>query len=178
MILGRRFIDLSVEIDPNSQIDPARNKANHPFDNQKSSNVVYVAEDLQRQVSLSNSNSSGAISSTSAETSTKFDSQKLIQQLEHQAAQIAEKLDKVLIEFRGTLCGVTELSVECSHTYSDAISKTCDTVDSTIRSTYQLLAKSEELLQNLRLVPNLAKQIKEIKRLLDLFESHMQKSHG
>ena len=55
----------------------------------------------------------------------------------------------------------------------DAVCKTCDAVDSNIKSMYQLMAKCEELSKNMQPIYKLYDQIKEVKRLLDQFESVM-----
>lgn len=82
---------------------------------------------------------------------------------------------------------VSALTVEHVQTYRDGVCKTCDSVDSNIRfgavpgmipcnptccrAMYQLMAKWEELNKNMAPAYKISAQIKDIKRLLDLFEA-------
>ena len=66
---------------------------------------------------------------------------------------------------------VSALTVEHVQTYRDGVCKTCDSVDSNIRAMYQLMAKWEELNKNMAPAYRISGQIKDIKRLLDMFEA-------
>lgn len=177
LIEGRQFFDLSEEsyeqncVPVDKTVEAASNEENHM--------VAFVAEDFQEKIRLSSSDNSSSSQSSSSHVPPSFipDPQILID-LESQAQQIATQFDRILVEFRGSLHGMTNLTVDCVGCYTNSVKKTCDSVDGTIKSMYQMLAKSEELLHVLKPLPALTKQVREIKRLLDLFESHMQKSHG
>lgn len=54
---------------------------------------------------------------------------------------------------------MSDLTVESMECYTSAIGKTCDNVDGAIKSTYQLLAKAEELCQVMKPIPKLAQQM-------------------
>ncbi len=56
-------------------------------------------------------------------------------------------------------------------TYRDGVCKTCDEVDSNIKSMYQLMAKVEELNKSMAPAYKLAEQVKEVKRLLEMLEN-------
>ena len=56
-------------------------------------------------------------------------------------------------------------------TYRDGVCKTCDEVDSNIKSMYQLMAKVEELNKSMAPAYKLADQVKEVKRLLEMLEN-------
>lgn len=49
--------------------------------------------------------------------------------------------------------------------------KTCDEVDGNIKSMYQLMAKVEELNKGMGPAYRMGDQLKEIKRLLDVYEA-------
>ena len=66
---------------------------------------------------------------------------------------------------------MSALTVEHVQTYRDGVCKTCDSVDSNIRAMYQLMAKWEELNKNMAPAYRVANQIKDVKRLLEMFEA-------
>uniref|UniRef100_A0A915CCA2 BLOC-1-related complex subunit 6 C-terminal helix domain-containing protein n=1 Tax=Parascaris univalens TaxID=6257 RepID=A0A915CCA2_PARUN len=98
--------------------------------------------------------------------------------LESSARTISANLDVLLRDLRGSLHGMSDLTVEASECYSDAISSTCDSVDAVIKNTYAMLAKVEELNEAMVGVKRLAQQVKDIKRVVDLFESHFTMIKG
>ena len=53
----------------------------------------------------------------------------------------------------------------------DGVFKTCDEVDGNIKSMYQLMAKVEELNKGMGPAYRMGEQLKEIKRLLDIYEA-------
>ena len=53
----------------------------------------------------------------------------------------------------------------------DGVCKTCDEVDGNIKSMYQLMAKVEELNKGMGPAYRMGEQLKEIKRLLDIYEA-------
>lgn len=181
LIEGRHFFDLSEESGEQNCL--AVDKTVEANSNEEENHMVaFVAEDFQEKIRSSSSDNScpsaGSHSTSSNVSSSFLPDPQILNDLEAQAKQISVQLDRILLEFSGSLHGMTTLTVDCVGCYTNSVKKTCDSVDGTIKSMYQMLAKSEELLHVLKSLPGLAKQIREIKRLLDLFESHMQKSHG
>ncbi|KZS19601.1 Uncharacterized protein APZ42_013910 [Daphnia magna] len=67
-----------------------------------------------------------------------------------------------------TISAVTAQSLTV---YKDSVCKTCDAMDSNIKSMYQLMAKCEELSKAMTPIYKLADQVKEIKKLLDIMEN-------
>ena len=57
------------------------------------------------------------------------------------------------------------------HNDRDGVCKTCDEVDGNIKSMYQLMAKVEELNKGMGPAYRMGEQLKEIKRLLDIYEA-------
>ena len=71
----------------------------------------------------------------------------------------------------GVLQSASALTVGTLETYRDGVCKTCDEVDNNIRSMYQLMAKVEELNKSMTPAYKVNDQIKELKQLLDIYES-------
>ena len=90
-----------------------------------------------------------------------------------QVRRVATSVDTLTENLAGILRSVSALTVECLEVYRDAVCKTCDAVDSNIKSMYQLMAKCEELSKLMKPIYKLSEQIKGIKRLLDLLENAM-----
>ncbi|CAD5219942.1 unnamed protein product [Bursaphelenchus okinawaensis] len=95
----------------------------------------------------------------------------VLQDLEEHAKTISSNLDMTLRDLRGLLRGVSDLSVESIQVFNQVICGTCESVDSVIRSFYTMVAKTEELNGTMLTVQKLARQINEIKRLVDQFEA-------
>lgn len=97
----------------------------------------------------------------------------VLNDLEMEVRRVATSVDTLTENLAGILRSASALTVECLEVYRDAVCKTCDAVDSNIKSMYQLMAKCEELSKSMKPIYKLAEQIKAIKRLLDLFENSM-----
>jgi hypothetical protein len=97
----------------------------------------------------------------------------VLNDLEMEVRRVATSVDTLTENLAGILRSVSALTVECLEVYRDAVCKTCDAVDSNIKSMYQLMAKCEELSKSMKPIYKLAEEIKGIKRLLDLFENAM-----
>uniref|UniRef100_A0A915CSX7 Transcription initiation factor TFIID subunit 2 n=1 Tax=Ditylenchus dipsaci TaxID=166011 RepID=A0A915CSX7_9BILA len=92
--------------------------------------------------------------------------------LEAHARSISSNIDMVLRDLRGSLRGMSDLTLESTQVFSSSIGSACDVVDTSIKATYTMLAKSEELNSSMEGVHKLAQQVKDMKRLLDLLETH------
>ncbi|XP_042891055.1 BLOC-1-related complex subunit 6-like isoform X3 [Penaeus japonicus] len=100
----------------------------------------------------------------------------VINDIEAHARHIATSVDTLIENLTGTLHSISALTVDCVETYRDAVCKTCDAVDANIKSMYQLMAKTEELSKSMKPIYKLQDQIKEVRRLLDMFESAIHSS--
>uniref|UniRef100_A0A1I8EVG3 BLOC-1-related complex subunit 6 C-terminal helix domain-containing protein n=1 Tax=Wuchereria bancrofti TaxID=6293 RepID=A0A1I8EVG3_WUCBA len=85
--------------------------------------------------------------------------------LERHANAISTNINVVLRDLR-----MSELTVQATECFADAISASCNSVDATIKNTYALLAKVEEVTEAMAGVRKLSQQVKDIKRVVDLFE--------
>jgi len=95
----------------------------------------------------------------------------VINDIEKDARRLATDVDAMIENLSCILQSISALTVEHVQTYRDGVCKTCDSVDSNIRAMYQLMAKWEELNKNMAPAYRISSQIKDIKRLLDMFEA-------
>jgi len=95
----------------------------------------------------------------------------VINDIEKDARRLATDVDEMIENLSCILQSISALTVEHVQTYRDGVCKTCDSVDSNIRAMYQLMAKWEELNKNMAPAYRISSQIKDIKRLLDMFEA-------
>ncbi|XP_033744876.1 uncharacterized protein DDB_G0284127-like [Pecten maximus] len=96
-----------------------------------------------------------------------------IMELEAHARRVADSVDLMMGNLRSNLHKMSAITVGCLDAYKTSVDVTCDSVDSSIKAMYALMAKCEELNNNMGPVYRLGDQIKEIKRLLDRFESQL-----
>ncbi|XP_012136407.1 BLOC-1 related complex subunit 6 isoform X2 [Megachile rotundata] len=149
--------------------------------------VLFVAEDLENKIKLSSPVTKkgetpsfpGSRSSTPCLYRQALTPQvplldhNVLNELEMEARKVATSVDALTENLAAILHSASALTVGCLETYRDAVCKTCDAVDHNIKSMYQLMAKCEELSKSMGPVYKLADQIKEVKRMLELFESAM-----
>jgi len=95
----------------------------------------------------------------------------VLNDIEKEARLLATDVDSLVENLSCVLQSVSGLTVETVQTYRDGVCKTCEEVDSNIRAMYQLMAKWEELNKNMAPAYRVSSQIKDIKRLLDMFEA-------
>ena len=95
----------------------------------------------------------------------------ILNDLEIRANDIAGNLDHMIGTLANSLKAMSQVSTECLGAYSACVDHVSETVDVNIKSMYTLIARCEELNASLRPVQNLAEQVKEIKKTLDVFEA-------
>lgn len=96
-----------------------------------------------------------------------------IMDLEIAARRVADNVDHMMGNLRSNLHKMSAITVGCSEAYKTSVDITCESVDSSIKSMYALMAKCEELSTTMAPVYQIGNQIKEIKRLLDRFEAQL-----
>lgn len=83
----------------------------------------------------------------------------VLNELDAHARAIASGLDMALRDLRGTLRGMSDLTNESMQVFNGVVNSTCDQVDAAIRSTYAMLAKTEEFNETMRGVQKLFQQM-------------------
>lgn len=91
--------------------------------------------------------------------------------LESRAKDVAGNLDHLLGTLAASLKSMSVVSVQSVDAYKTSIQNVEDTVDVSVKNMYSLIAKCEELNDNMKPLYNMAAQIKDIKRTLDVLES-------
>ncbi|KAL3852578.1 hypothetical protein ACJMK2_016198 [Sinanodonta woodiana] len=94
-------------------------------------------------------------------------------ELENKARMVADNLDLMMGNLKSNLHKMSAITVGCLGAYKTSVDLTCDSVDGSIKSMYAMMAKCEELSKSMDPVYKLADQVKEIKRLLGIFESQL-----
>lgn len=86
------------------------------------------------------------------------------------AGQVAAQVDELLRSVHCGLQALTALSVGCIQTYRDGVESLGETVDTSIRAMYTLVARCEELDLAMQPVPALARRIRDMKGTLERLE--------
>ncbi|EFO21388.2 hypothetical protein LOAG_07094, partial [Loa loa] len=106
---------------------------------------TFVVENLERRIrdSIKQNSMPSDESQTSLQSisSSFVPDPEIIASLESCANTISTNLNVVLHDLRGSLKGMSELTVQATECFADAISASCNSVDATIKNTYALLAK-------------------------------------
>ncbi|XP_067855026.1 BLOC-1 related complex subunit 6 [Heptranchias perlo] len=91
--------------------------------------------------------------------------------LERDAKEVAQKVDQMMKSLNATIQNMTALSVGYIQTYRDSVDSLGESVDMSIKGMYTLMARCEELDRSMQPILVLAKQIREVKRTLETFET-------
>jgi len=95
--------------------------------------------------------------------------------LEGQSRVLAQNVNSMLAKLNDHVKEMSAVTSDCVDIYKNGVDSTCDAVDLSIKSMYAFMAKSEELNNQMRPMHQTAHKIKEIKRLLDMFETQTNK---
>ncbi|KAI4467088.1 hypothetical protein MML48_2g00012757 [Holotrichia oblita] len=93
--------------------------------------------------------------------------------LESEAQHLATSVDNLTENLCGILHSISSITADNVDVYKNAVSKMSDDMDANIKSMYTMMAKAEEVTQTMKSVQAHSVRIKEIKRLVDLFESYI-----
>ncbi|XP_005878906.1 PREDICTED: uncharacterized protein C17orf59 homolog [Myotis brandtii] len=137
----------------------------------------FVANNLQLKIRLSSSSQPpppapappcSAPSSTPAIPPIDPD---VLRDLERLSRELGGRVDRLLRGLGGAVQELTALSVGCIQTYRDAVDSLGEAVDMSIKGMYTLLARCEELERALQPVQGLARQVRDIRRTLEVLEA-------
>ncbi|XP_044762963.1 BLOC-1-related complex subunit 6 [Coccinella septempunctata] len=97
----------------------------------------------------------------------------LLQDLEYEAQSMATSIDALTENLCEILQSISSLTAQNVDIYKDAVTKMSEAMDSNIKSMYTMMAKAEEVSKAMKNVQGYAQRIKDIRRLVDLFESYL-----
>ncbi|XP_044726563.1 BLOC-1-related complex subunit 6 isoform X2 [Chrysoperla carnea] len=97
----------------------------------------------------------------------------ILADLECEAQRMATSIDNLTENLGGILHSMSSITADNVDIYKDAVSKMSDAMDLNIKGMYTIIAKAEEVSHTMKNVQYHAERIKEIKRLVDLFESNL-----
>jgi len=95
-------------------------------------------------------------------------------ELERSAKHLATSVDEMTEQLSTLLHGISSVTVDTMETYRDGVCKTCDSVDTNIKTMYQVMAKVEELNKSMGPAYKIAEEVKDIKRVLDILEANVK----
>ncbi|KAG3269928.1 BLOC-1-related complex subunit 6 [Ictidomys tridecemlineatus] len=95
----------------------------------------------------------------------------VLRDLERLSRDLGSRVDRLLRGLGGAVQELTALSVGCIQTYRDAVDSLGEAVDMSIKGMYTLLARCEELERALQPVQGLARQVRDIRRTLEVLEA-------
>ncbi|CAD5119622.1 DgyrCDS8219 [Dimorphilus gyrociliatus] len=148
--------------------------------------MTFVAEGLTDLVRLSSATPSSLSSASgwsgvsrsptlhSPETLPPVDVKALFE-IENSAHKIAASVGKMMDSMAANLHLMSSVTTSCIDAYKEGVDRTCDSVDASIKTMYALMAKCEELSKSMQPVYKLSNEMKEVKRLLELFENQVNK---
>lgn len=97
----------------------------------------------------------------------------LLQDLEYEAQSMATSIDALTENLCEILQSISSLTAQNVDIYKDAVTKMSEAMDSNIKSMYTMMAKAEEVTKTMKNVQGYSQRIKDIRRLVDLFESYL-----
>nr|SVE88332.1 EOG090X0FS7 [Daphnia similis] len=139
--------------------------------------IHFIAKNLESKIRLSSPDISEASQIVSQSDLVKHGQpiatpeSTFLAQLERDARSIAASVDGLTEHLAVSLHTISAVTAQSLTVYKDSVCKTCDAMDSNIKSMYQLMAKCEELSKSMTPIYKLADQVKEIKKLLDIMEN-------
>ncbi|KAK3102373.1 hypothetical protein FSP39_010897 [Pinctada imbricata] len=144
-----------------------------PLTKTESSGLSSRASSLRSLSSISSNSSAVATSAMSRSPSSQFQQSPTeippidpmaVVELEMQARKVADSIDLLMGNLKSNLYKMSAITVGCLDAYKTSVDTTCDSVDSSIKSMYALMAKCEELSNSMKPVYKLANQMYPLKR--------------
>lgn len=120
----------------------------------------FVAEDLEHKIKLSSPVSKKEETPSSIKSLKQVDLA-LLNDLESEAHRMATSIDCLTENLCEILHSISSLTAKNVDVYKDAVAKMSDSMDANIKSMYTMMAKAEEVTQNMKDVQAQAARIKE-----------------
>ena len=135
----------------------------------------FVANDLEYKIKISSPVGSGQpFNNISRQLSSSLPPQldsNVLSDLEIEAQYLAANVDNLTENLANLLHSISSITADNVEVYKNSVTKLTDTIDTNIKSMYSVIAKSEEISKKIHKAEQMASRIREIRRLVDMFEA-------
>jgi BLOC-1 related complex subunit 6 len=135
----------------------------------------FVTNDLQYKIKLSSPVSpSHPFSNIQKQLSSSLPPQldsNVLNDLEIEAQYLAADVDNLIENLTNLLHSISSITADNVEVYTNSVTKLTDAIDANIKSMYSIIAKTEEISKTMHKAEETAMRIKEIRKLVDLFEA-------
>jgi BLOC-1 related complex subunit 6 len=135
----------------------------------------FVANDLEYKIKISSPVGTGqSLNSLPKQFSSSLPPQldsNVLNDLEIEAQYLAANIDNLTENLANLLHSISSITADNVEVYKNSVTKLTDTIDSNIKSMYSIIAKSEEISKSMHKAEQMAVRIREIRRLVDMFEA-------
>ncbi|XP_058124409.1 BLOC-1-related complex subunit 6 [Anopheles ziemanni] len=97
----------------------------------------------------------------------------VLNEIEREAQALAASVDSLSENLCSVLHSISSITADNVEIYKNAVTKLTDCMDANIKCMYTIMAKAEEISKTMKPAEALAVRIREIKRLVDMFESNL-----
>lgn len=97
----------------------------------------------------------------------------VLNEIEREAQALAASVDNLTENLCSVLHSISSITADNVEIYKNAVTKLTDCMDANIKCMYTIMAKAEEISKAIKPAEALATRIREIKRLVDMFESNV-----
>lgn len=97
----------------------------------------------------------------------------VLNEIEREAQALAASVDNLTESLCSVLHSISSITADNVEIYKNAVTKLTDCMDANIKCMYTIMAKAEEISKAIKPAEALATRIREIKRLVDMFESNV-----
>ncbi|XP_062551504.1 BLOC-1-related complex subunit 6-like [Armigeres subalbatus] len=97
----------------------------------------------------------------------------VLNEIEREAQALAASVDNLTENLCSVLHSISSITADNVEIYKNAVTKLTDCMDANIKCMYTIMAKAEEISKAIKPAEALAARIREIKRLVDMFESYV-----
>ncbi|XP_055593208.1 BLOC-1-related complex subunit 6 [Uranotaenia lowii] len=97
----------------------------------------------------------------------------VLNEVEREAQALAASVDNLSESLCSVLHSISSITADNVEIYKNSVTKLTDCMDANIKCMYTIMAKAEEISKAIKPAEALAGRIREIKRLVDMFESNV-----
>lgn len=95
----------------------------------------------------------------------------VLNDLEIEAQYLAADIDNLTENLTNLLHSISSITADNVEVYTNSVTKLTDSIDANIKAMYSIIAKTEEISKTMNRAEETALRIKEIRKLVDLFEA-------